>query len=227
MKIQDTVIAITGGAQGLGKTMALNLAKKGAQIALIDMNAERLSETRAECESLGIKARDYLCNVSLERDVENTFQKIMSDFGQLDGLVNNAGILKDGLLLKVKDGEIVSKLSLHQWQSVIDVNLTGVFLCGREAAAKMIESKKEGCIINISSIAREGNIGQSNYSAAKAGVVALSVTWAKELARFGMKKVIPLGKAGQPEHIEQTVIHILENDYLTGRTIEVDGGLRI
>lgn len=253
MKIQDTVIAITGGAQGLGAAMALSLAKKGAHIALIDMHPERLKETQAQCESTGVNAKAYLCNVSNEAEVETTFNQILNDFGQLDGLVNNAGILRDGLLLKVKDGEVINKLSLQQWQSVIDVNLTGVFLCGREAAAKMIESKRPGCIINISSVARAGNIGQSNYSAAKAGVVALSTTWAKELARYNiramavapgfmetemtasmkpeaqdfMKKVIPLGKAGKPSHIEQTIVHIFENDYLTGRTIEVDGGLRV
>lgn len=253
MKIQDAVIAITGGAQGLGAAMALSLAKKGANIALIDMNPERLSETKNACKQLGIKANSYVCNVAKEEDVESTFKQIIEDFGQLDGLVNNAGILRDGLLTKVKDGQVVGKLSLQQWQAVIDVNLTGVFLCGREAAIKMIETKRPGCIINISSIARAGNIGQSNYSAAKAGVVALSTTWAKELARYGiramsiapgfmetemtasmkpeaqdfMKKIIPLGKAGQPTHIEQSVVHIFENDYLTGRTIEVDGGLRI
>lgn len=253
MKIQDTVIAITGAAQGLGAAMALSLAKKGAHIALIDMNPERLSETKNACEQIGVKAKSYVCNVANEQDVESTFNQIVLDFGQLDGLINNAGILRDGLLTKVKDGKVVGKLSLQQWQTVIDVNLTGVFLCGREAAIKMIETKRPGCIINISSIAKAGNVGQSNYSAAKAGVVALSTTWAKELARYGirsmsiapgfmetemtasmkpeaqehMKRVIPLGKAGQPTHIEQSVVHIFENDYLTGRVIEVDGGLRI
>ncbi len=253
MKIQDSVIAITGGAQGLGAAMAISLAKKGAHLALIDMHQERLDETCKRCETLGVKAKGFVCNVAVEDQVEQTFNTIIQEFGQLDGLVNNAGILRDGLLLKVKDGAVSSKLSLQQWQAVIDVNLTGVFLCGREAAIKMVESKRPGCIINISSVARAGNIGQSNYSAAKAGVVALSVTWAKELARYGirsmaiapgfietemtasmkpeaqehMKKVIPLGFAGKPDFIEQTVIHILENDYLTGRTIEVDGGLRI
>lgn len=253
MKIQDTVIAITGAAQGLGAAMALSLAKKGAHIALIDMNPERLSETENACEQFGVKTKTYVCNVANEQDVESTFNQIVLDFGQLDGLINNAGILRDGLLTKVKDGKVVGKLSLQQWQTVIDVNLTGVFLCGREAAIKMIETKRPGCIINISSIAKAGNVGQSNYSAAKAGVIALSTTWAKELARYGirsmsiapgfmetemtasmkpeaqehMKKVIPIGKAGQPTHIEQSVVHIFENDYLTGRVIEVDGGLRI
>jgi 3-oxoacyl-[acyl-carrier protein] reductase len=253
MKIQDAVIAITGGAQGLGKVMAISLARKGAKLALIDMNLDRLAETQAECQSFNVEANIYQCNVAEEQQVESTFNKIIDDFGQLDALINNAGILRDGLLLKVKNSEIQSKLSLAQWQSVIDVNLTGVFLCGREASAKMVETKCPGCIINISSIAREGNIGQSNYSAAKAGVVALTVTWAKELARYGirsmaiapgfietdmtasmkpeaqafMTKIIPLGKAGLPAHIEMTAVHILENDYLSGRTIEVDGGLRV
>jgi len=253
MKIQDAVIAITGGAQGLGKEMALGLAKKGANIALIDMNPERLTEAKKECSALGVKAHTYRCNVTIESEVEQTFDNIITDFGHLDGLVNNAGILQDGLLLKVKDGKVQKKLSLQQWQAVIDVNLTGVFLCGREASIRMIESKRQGCIINISSIARAGNVGQTNYSAAKAGVVAMATTWAKELARYGiramalapgfietemtgsmrpeakahMTTLIPLGKIGQPSHIEQSVVHIFENDYLSGRVIEVDGALRI
>ncbi len=253
MKLQDAVIAITGGAQGLGKEMALGLAGKGAHLALIDMNQERLLETASECEALGVSAKTYVCNVSQEAEVESTFNAIMRDFSRLNGLINNAGILRDGLLLKTQDGKVSQSMSLRQWQSVIDVNLSGVFLCGREGARVMIDSQSPACIINISSIARAGNIGQSNYSAAKAGVVALSVTWAKELARYNirsmaiapgfmetemtasmkpeaqahMKKVIPLGQAGQPSHIQQSVIHIFENDYLTGRVIEVDGGLRI
>ncbi|KZZ21885.1 3-ketoacyl-ACP reductase, partial [Oleiphilus sp. HI0078] len=166
MKLQDAVIAITGGAQGLGREMALGLAEKGANLALIDMNAERLDETANECEALGVTAKTYVCNVAQEADVENTFNTIERDFGKLNGLVNNAGILRDGLLLKAKDGKVSQTMSLQQWQSVIDVNLSGVFLCGREAARLMVNTNSEGCIINISSIAREGNIGQSNYSAA-------------------------------------------------------------
>ena len=253
MKLQDAVIAITGGAQGLGREMAIGLAEKGANLALIDMNEARLQETAQECQKFGVSAHTYTCNVSQESEVENTFKAIESDFGKLNGLVNNAGILRDGLLLKAKEGKVIHTMSLQQWQSVIDVNLSGVFLCGREAARLMVETGSEGCIINISSIAREGNIGQSNYSAAKAGVVALSVTWAKELARYNirsmaiapgfmetemtasmkpeaqdhMKKIIPLGKPGKPSHIQQSVTHIFENDYLTGRVIEIDGGLRI
>jgi len=181
------------------------------------------------------------------------FEQVVSDFGRLDGLVNNAGITRDGLLIKFKDGELLSKLSLDQWQSVIDVNLTGVFLCGREAAAHMAQLGNGGVIINISSISRAGNVGQSNYSAAKSGVEAMAVTWAKELARYGIRtgavapgfintemvaampdnakaKIagqVPLKRMGEPDEIARAVQFILENDYFSGRLIEVDGGLRL
>lgn len=253
MKLQDSVVAITGGGQGLGRAMAVYLANKGVKLALVDLNQDRLDETVALCEEAGSQAKAYLCNVAKEDDVISTFEAINNDFGKVDGLVNNAGILRDGLLIKAKNGEIVKRMSLEQWQSVIDVNLTGVFLCGREAATQMIQNDTKGCIINIASISRAGNMGQSNYSAAKSGVSAMSVTWAKELARYGIRSMaiapgfiatemtasmkpeslelmtnqIPLRRMGEPDEIAQTVAFILENDYLSGRVIEVDGGLRI
>ncbi|KEZ69656.1 3-ketoacyl-ACP reductase, partial [Pseudomonas syringae pv. syringae FF5] len=176
MELKDKLIIITGGCQGLGRAMAEYLAGKGANLALLDLNQEKLDQAVAACEALGVKARAYLCNVANEEQVVDTVSKVAEDFGAIHGLVNNAGILRDGLLVKVKDGEM-TKLSLAQWQAVIDVNLTGVFLCTREVAAKMIEQKSQGAIINISSISRAGNIGQTNYSAAKAGVAAATVTW--------------------------------------------------
>ncbi len=253
MQVNNAVIAITGGGQGLGKSMALYLAAKGAKLALIDLIEDKLAETVKLCEEAGGQAKAYVCNVAKEDQVESTFAAISQDFGHLDALVNNAGILRDGLLLKAQDGKVVKKLSLEQWQAVIDVNLTGVFLCGREAAAQMIETGRQGCIINISSISRAGNYGQTNYSAAKAGVVAMMVSWAKELSRYGiramavapgfietemtasmkpealemMTKQIPLRRMGQPDEIAHTVAYILENDYVSGRVIEVDAALRI
>jgi len=254
MKLQDAVIAITGGAQGLGRSTAEYLAGQGARIALIDLKADTLLNTSNELNRENPdRIKPYVCNVSDEKQVEDTFTQILADFGQLDGLVNNAGVLRDALLVKTKEGKILRKMSLAEWQTVIDINLTGVFLCGREASIRMIESERPGCIINLSSIARAGNVGQSNYSAAKAGVVALTTTWAKELARYNirsmaiapgfietemtasmpddakarMNKIIPLNRVGQPEHIAQTVQFILENDYISGRVIEVDGALRI
>ncbi len=253
MKLQDSVIAITGGGQGLGRAMAEYLAAKGAKIALIDLMEDKLAEAAEACKKAGSDAKTYVCNVAKEDDVEATFQAIINDFGHLNGLVNNAGILRDGPLVKVKDGKLEKRMELAQWQSVIDVNLTGVFLCGREAATRMIENGDQGAIINIASISRAGNMGQSNYSAAKAGVSALVPVWAKELARYGIRCMgiapgfietemtasmkpealekmtagIPLKRMGKPEEIASAVAFILENDYVSGRMIEVDGALRI
>lgn len=253
MNIKDKVIVITGGAQGLGLAMAECLAKKGGKLALVDLNQERLDQAVALCKKAGGDAKAYLANISKEDEVETLFTQIIADFGSLDGLINNAGILRDGLLVKAKDGVIAKRMSLAEWQSVIDVNLTGVFLCGREAASKMIELGSKGVIINISSVSKAGNMGQSNYSAAKAGVAAMTVTWAKELARYGIRCAgvapgfiatemvasmkpealdkmtagIPLRRLGEPSEIGLTVEYIIENDYFTGRIIEMDGGIRI
>lgn len=253
MDLKDKVIAVTGGGQGLGLSMALVLAAKGAKMALIDLNQEKLDEAVALCKAAGGDANAYICNVAKEDNVIATFDQIVEDFGRFNGVINNAGILRDGLMLKVKDGEIVKKMSLAEWQAVIDVNLTGVFLCGREAAERMIKLGEEGVIINMSSIARAGNMGQSNYSAAKAAVAALTVTWAKELARYNIRSMgiapgfiatdmvasmkpealekmtagIPLKRLGLPEEIGHTCAYIFENDYLSGRVIEMDGALRL
>ncbi|MET1080045.1 MAG: SDR family oxidoreductase [Pseudomonas sp.] len=252
MQLKDKVIIITGGCQGLGRAMGEYLAGKGAKLALVDLNQEKLNDSVAACKAAGSEARAYLCNVADEEQVIQTVARIAEDFGAIHGLVNNAGILRDGLTIKVKDGEI-TKLSLAQWQSVIDVNLTGVFLCTREVAAKMIELNTQGAIVNISSISRAGNIGQANYSAAKAGVAADTVVWARELARYGIRVAgvapgfietemtlgmkpealekmtsgIPLKRMGKPAEIAHSVAYILENDYYTGRILELDGGLRL
>lgn len=252
MNLQDKVIAITGAGQGLGRAMSVFLAQKGAHVAVIDLNQEQMDETKRQVEAAGGRAETFVCNVADEPQVESTFAAITETMGGLFGLVNNAGILRDGLMVRVKDGE-VSKLSLSHWQAVIDVNLTGVFLCGREAAIHMIKGGEGGCIVNISSISRAGNMGQSNYSAAKAGVASLATVWAKELARYNIRanavapgfietdmtgsmppqvldKIIsgiPLRRMGQPENIAHTVAYLMENDYVSGRVMEVDGALRI
>lgn len=256
MQLKDKVIAITGGAQGLGKAMAFRLASKGAHIALIDMNAEVLTEAQADIEALGVTVRTYVCNVADEADVESTFANIATDFGQLNGLINSAGILRDGMFIKVKEGKIEKKMSLQQFQSVIDVNLTGSFLCGREAAIHMIETaepgqKAEGVIVNMSSVARAGNIGQTNYAASKAGVVAMTTCWARELGRHGIRvgaiapgvirtamtdamkpearerleKLKPVGRLGEADEVAATAEYIFENDFFTGRVVEIDGGI--
>lgn len=254
MDLKDKTIAITGGGRGLGAAMALRLASRGAKLALVDLDEDALKSTASECENAGAgQVAVYKANVAEEESVVTLFEDIGNDFGALHGLVNNAGITRDALTLKVKDGELVSKMSLEQWQLVIDVNLTGVFLCGREAAAKMIATGSKGCIINISSISRAGNMGQVNYSATKAGVEAMAVVWAKEFARYGIRAAsiapgfigtemvmamkpearekltagIPAGRVGDPDEIAHAVQFILENDYVNGRCIEVDGALRL
>ena len=253
MDLKGKTIVITGGGQGLGRSMAIEFAGAGANLALIDLNEEPLNEAVQLCNDAGGDARPYMANVAKEDDVVAVFDAIEADFGEVHGLINNAGILRDGLLIKVKDGELDKRMSLAEWQAVIDVNLTGVFLCGREAATRMIQKNVPGCIINISSISKAGNMGQTNYSAAKAGVAAMATVWAKELARYGIRAAaiapgfiatemvasmkpealekmaagIPLKRLGQPEEVAHTARYIMENDYLSGRVIELDAGLRI
>ncbi|EKE84876.1 SDR family oxidoreductase [Idiomarina xiamenensis] len=254
MQVAGSVIVITGGAQGLGRAMAERFARQGAQLALIDMNPETLSEAQQACADLGAqRVQGYQANITEEAAVEQVFADIQQDFGAIHVLINNAGILRDGLLLKYKDGELKAKMPLQQFQSVLDVNLTGTFLCGREAAAQMVQAGTKGLIINISSVARAGNIGQTNYAATKAGVVAMTVTWARELGRYGIRcgaiapgfietpmtqamkpeaveralAMVPLRRWGQPDEIAQTAQYIMENDFFSGRVVEIDGGVRL
>ena len=253
MHLNGKVIVITGGAQGLGLATALRLAPKQPNIALIDTNTKTLAEAKQLIEDAGATASSWICNVTQEDEVDQTFAQIAAKTGRLDALVNNAGITRDSLFLKVKEDVVEKRMSLGQWQQVIDVNLTGTFLCGRAAATEMVKAGNGGCIINISSISRHGNMGQTNYTATKAGVAAMAVTWSKELARQGIRcaaiapgyigtemvltmksealeKItagIPAQRLGQPDEIAKTVEFILENDYVNGRVIEVDGGLRI
>jgi 3-oxoacyl-[acyl-carrier protein] reductase len=253
MELRGKTILITGAGRGLGATMAEHLATRGADIALLDLDEPGLAAVQARCRGHGVRAETYTANVAKEADVVGAFDAVVASFGRLDGAIANAGILRDGLLIKGKGREITEKLSLAQWQAVIDVNLTGVFLTGREAAERMAKFGNGGCIVNISSLSRVGNFGQSNYSAAKAGVAALTVVWAKELARFGirvnaiapgfiktemvasmkpellekMAAGIPVQRLGEPAEIATTAAFIFENDYVNGRVLEVDGGQRL
>lgn len=216
-----------------------------------DINEESIAllERASQKECLNIKC--YPCDVSNEDSVCNFFNKISSDVGRLDVLVNNAGIIRDGLFVSLKDGQI-TKMPLSDFQSVINVNLTGVFLCAREAACIMIRNRS-GVIINISSICRAGNYGQTNYSAAKSGVDAMTVTWSKELSRYNIRVAaiapgyintdmvksikpevleklvskIPLKRLGEVSDISKTVQFIIDNEYVNGRILEIDGGMRI
>ena len=246
MKLSDLKIIVTGGAQGMGAHFARRLHEAGAQVAAGDINEAALAELPQ-----GIHRRKL--NVADEADVSSFVEWAHGQMGGLNGLVNNAGILRDGLLIK-KDKETgeVKKLSLEQWNAVIGVNLTGATLMVREVVAKMVQTgQKPGVIVNMSSIARHGNRGQSNYVAAKSALAANTVTWAREFGAYGIRvgaiapgmietpmtqgmnqkardalvSMVPVGRVGVPEEIWVAVKFVLECDYFNGRTIDVDGGL--
>jgi 3-oxoacyl-[acyl-carrier protein] reductase len=253
MQLEQKLIVITGSGRGIGRAMALAFAAKRANVALLDLNQDDLEQTRAQCSALGVEARTYRCNVASEENMSACLDSVAQDFGRLDVMINNAGITKDALLVKTQDGKVTGKMSLDQWQAVIDVNLTGVFLGAREAAARMISLGQGGVIISTSSISRAGNMGQTNYSAAKAGVAAMTVVWAKELARYGIRAAaiapgftrtdildamkpemiermvaaVPLKRMAEPNEIAQAAIFIAENDYFSGRVLELDGAQRL
>jgi 3-oxoacyl-[acyl-carrier protein] reductase len=250
MKHKGAVYVITGGQRGLGLAMAEFLSLAGATCVLLDLNQSALQQAR---KSLTFPQRimTYSCDITNEQQVEETFQSIRKACGKIDALINNAGIMADEQLISVKDGVVTAKMTLQSWQKVIDVNLTGTFLCGREAAIHMLENG--GVIINVSSVSRVGNFGQSNYSASKAGVAAIVVTWARELSRYGIRVMglapgvvdtemvatmaekakqklyssIPVKRLGQPCEVAKAVAFILENEYINGRVLELDGGLRL
>ncbi len=247
MEIKGKNIIVTGGARGMGRQFSLDLQEKGAKPFVLDVLQENLDELEKE---KGIPGR--VVDVTDEGQVETFFNEYASQYGPPDVLINNAGITADGLFVRKKDDE-VKKFPMASWNKVVAVNLTGVFLCGREAAAQMVKHGVKGLIINISSISRAGNFGQSNYSATKAGVASLTVTWAKELAKSGIRSAaiapgyvntemvakidrkvidkivaqIPSGRLGEMKEMSQAVQFIMECDFFNGRVLEVDGGHRI
>jgi 3-oxoacyl-[acyl-carrier protein] reductase len=253
MHLKDKVVAVTGGGRGIGKAIATAFAVRGAHVGLIDLNTSDLESASAELTARGARVRTELANVTKEDEVARALDAVIGEFGRLDVMINNAGITKDALLIKAKDRVVTGKMSLDQWRAVIDVDLTGVFLCAREAAERMVRLGNGGVVISVSSISRAGNHGQTNYSAAKAGVVAMSVVWAKELARYGIRTgtiapgftrtdilasmtpetlervtaPVPLKRLGLPEEIAHAAVFIAENDFFSGRCIDVDGGLRL
>ncbi|HEU4655338.1 MAG TPA: SDR family NAD(P)-dependent oxidoreductase [Steroidobacteraceae bacterium] len=253
MQLQDKLAVITGSGRGIGRAMALAFAAKKCNLMLLDLNTQDLERTRSECEELGVRVLTAHCNVAEEHSIAAAIDTAIEEFERLDVMINNAGITRDALLVKAKDSTVLDRMSVDQWRSVIDVNLTGVFLGGREAATRMIQAGNGGVIINVSSISRAGNAGQTNYSAAKAGVDAMTVVWAKELARYGIRTgaiapgftrteildamkpemigralaAAPLKRMAEPAEIAQAAIFIAENDYFSGRIIEVDGAQRL
>lgn len=250
MELKDVRAVVTGAASGLGRQFTLALAGAGAAVAAGDIDANGLERVKAEAEGLPGKVFAKRLDVSHEASVVAFIEEMSGQLGGVNTLVNNAGILRDGLLAKDEDGW-VKKLPTALWRQVIDVNLTGPYLMAREVVADILKRGiRESVIINISSISRFGNPGQSNYAASKAGLDATTRTWALELASNGvrvggiapglvdtpiLKNIsdeslkellagIPLRRVGRPEEIWLALKFIIECDYFTGRVIEVDGG---
>jgi 3-oxoacyl-[acyl-carrier protein] reductase len=251
MQISDVCAIVTGAANGIGRCFALELLKSGASVLGGDVDVRRLDELHAECAGFPGALYTHRLDVMQEASVAEFVEWAFREAGEINVLVNNAGILRDGLLAKHEEGWIKT-LPKSQWRQVLDTNLTGPYLMARETVAEMIRRCISGGVVaNISSISRLGNSGQSNYSASKAGLDACTRTWALELAEYGFRVAgiapglirtsmlghisedamsamtarIPLKRVGLPEDIWIALKFILECEYFTGRTIEVDGGL--
>jgi len=252
MKLEDAKMIVTGAAQGLGFHFSKRLCEAGASVSAGDVNEEGLARLSSECSGQKGKIFTRRLDVGNEADIAGFVDFASQSMNGLSGLVNNAGILRDGLLVKLdKETGKVVKLSRDQWQQVIDINLTGATLMVRDTVAKMVENKEKGVVVNMSSIARHGNRGQSNYAAAKAALATNTKTWSLEFAKFGVRvgaiapgmietpmtqgmnqkardglvAAIPVGRIGLPEDIWLAVRFIIECEYFNGRTIDVDGGL--
>ena len=254
MQIGNVKAIVTGGASGMGRAFVLAMARDGGDVVAADVNADALASLVAESAELAGRVFTRTADVSCEDDVIALIDGARADMGGLNVLVNNAGIFRDGLLIKVdrETGKVASSMSLGNWQKVIDIDLTGPFLCAREFARSHVDSGgDDAVIVNISSVARHGNAGQSNYSAAKAGLVADTKLWSIELARYGIRtgaiapgfiqtpildgmrpevlekmlRGVPLRRTGSVDEIYAGVRFIVECGYFTGRCIDIDGGL--
>lgn len=247
MNLSNKVALITGGSRGIGKEIALELGRNGVNIVISYVNnMEKATAVIDEIMSYGVKAMAVCADVSVEEDVLHMIKTIEEEFGTIDILVNNAGITKDNLIIRMKE---------EDWDSVMDVNLKGTFLCTK-AVSRIMMKKRYGKIINITSVVGiMGNAGQSNYSASKAGVIGFTKSMAKELASRGIRvnaiapgfietdmtevlkdeikdtmlKAIPLNSFGNPKDIANLVVFLASerSDYITGQIINVDGGLLI
>ncbi len=242
--LSDKVAIVTGASRGIGRVIALALAAQGARVVASARNVEALDELIAEIKVQGGDALAVVGDVALEEDANNLVQQAIATYGQVDILVNNAGITRDGLLLRMKNDD---------WDAVLDTNLKGAFLCTR-AVAKVMSKQRSGRIINMSSVVGEmGNAGQANYCASKAGLLGLTKSVARELARRNvtvnaitpgfivtemtedmtdkarqaMTEQIPLGRPGEAEDVANAVLFLAsdQSSYITGQVLGVNGGM--
>lgn len=245
MKLKNKTAIITGGANGLGRATALLFAKEGANVVVADMDENAGSKVINDIKNSGGRGLFVKVNVSDQEDVNKLVSAALKEFGKLHILINNAGIVSDGRLVKME---------LEQWQKVIDVNLKGVFICAQAVSKVLVEQNEGGAIINTSSVVGlYGNFGQSNYVASKAGVIGMTKTWAKELGKYNirvnavapgfmetdiiksmpekvinlMKEKTLLGRLGKPDDIANAFLYLASDDgsYVTGAVLSVDGGI--
>lgn len=250
MRMQDKVVLVTGGAAGIGKATALRFAEEGAKVAICDVNEAAGQGTLKE---LGTDASFYKVNVANREEVQKWVDHVVAKYGRVDVLVNNAGILRDGQLVKFKDGQLIGQMSEADFDLVISINLKGVFNCAQAAVPQMIK-QGGGVILNASSVVGlDGNFGQTNYVATKSGVIGMTKVWARELGKYGirvnavapgftateilksmpekiiegMKARTPLGRMGEPRDIANAYLFLASDEasFITGETLRVDGGI--
>ena len=250
MRMQDKVVLVTGGAAGIGKATALRFAEEGAKVVICDVNEAAGQEALKE---LGEGAAFYKVNVASREEVQKWIGDVAAKFGRIDVLVNNAGVLRDGQLVKFKEGQLVGQMSEQDFDLVISINLKGVFNCTQAAAPVMI-GQRGGVILNATSVVGlDGNFGQTNYVATKSGVIGMTKVWARELGRYGirvnavapgftatemiaampekvldgMKARTPLGRLGEPRDIANAYLFLASDEasFITGDVLRVDGGI--
>ena len=250
MRLKDRVSLITGGAAGIGKATAEAFAREGARVVLCDVNE---TAGRVVAQQLGSEAIFYPVNVTDRKAVQNWVDDVITRYGRVDVLVNNAGILRDGLLLKMKDGEVISQMAEEDFDLVVSINLKGVFNCTQAVVPAMIR-QGGGVILNATSIVGiDGNLGKTNYIATKAGVIGMTRVWSRELGRYNirvnavapgftateilssmpekvlktMKDRTPLGRLGEPREIAHAYLFLASDEasFITGAVLRVDGGM--
>lgn len=257
MKLNESKSIVTGAASGMGRAFTLNLLAAGASVTACDLSEEGLTALSRDAEGLAGTLHTTLCDVTDESAVKALIAFAEEAMDGVSVLINNAGIFLDSKLVSVdrETGKVRKTMSLAQWSKVIDVDLTGPFLCTREFAANHIDrrSGEEAVVINMSSVSRHGNPGQTNYSAAKAGLVADTKLWSQEMARYGLRfgaiapgfvqtpilegmppevlkattSVVPLKRVATTDEIFCGIRFIIECGYFTGRCIDIDGGLTL